>query len=443
MSVNIEDVSSVKKVLQIEVSEEQVIKEINKAYNKVKKTAKVKGFRPGKAPRSTLERLYKKDIHLDVSNQLIKDTFFDAIEETKLDIIGQPTFDPQELNPEGSFTYKAVVEVNPVITDIDFKGLNLNKTVYKISDDEINLQLKSLQKYLSQKEPLEEKRPAKEDDFALIDYEGFENGKPIEAMGKTENFILQIGKSKIHKNLDDGLIGMNSGETREIECHFPDDFSDKKLAGHDITIKVTLKEIRKEVLPEIDDEMAKKLGEYQNLEQLKDSIKKELEEGYSKRSEQEINEQIYKALLNKVDFEVPEILVKNEIERMILDTERSCGMKNMSLEDAGFTREGLEEKCKDTANKQVKRHLILNKIIGQEKLTLSDEKLNEGFTNMAAAIQQPEDEIKKFYTNNENSLAHFKHSLLEKEAINLIIENSVINEAEYKSESDTNQDNLT
>ena len=428
MQVKVEDLSSVKKTLHIEIPQDQVVNEIDSAFKQLKKTAKIKGFRPGKAPRSVLERLYGKDVRADVSSRLIQSSFVDALKETNLQVIGNPQLDPPELDTSGPYQYDATVEIKPDIDDIDFKGLELKKTRYQVGDEEIGIQLKALQKNLAQLNPITEDRPAANEDFVLIDYEGLKDGKPFTETQNTQNFTLQIGKGQIHEDFDAGLVGMKPGETKEIKVTFPADYANDKLASLDIDFQVTLNEIREQELPEIDDELAKKAGNYESLDDLKGQISKHLEEGYTKRTEQELNEQIFKALIDKVDFEVPDAMVEYEMEGIIAETERSLQYQNRTLEDMGLTREGLSEKYQDTAVRQVRRHLILEKIVDQEALELTDEEMDKGFEDMANAFGQPVEEIKGYYRQNNDKLEFFKHTLLEKKAIALIIDNSVIEE---------------
>lgn len=436
MQVTVEDLSSVKKILHIEIPEDKVVSELDASYKNLKKTAKVKGFRPGKTPRSVLERMFKKDVHADVSSRLIQDSFIDALKETDLNIVGNPKVDPPGLEEKGPFKYDAAIEIRPEIEDIDFKGLELKKTLYKISDEEINAQLKMLQKSLAQQKTVEEDRPIKEDDFALIDYEGFKDGKPYAETQMTENFTMKVGSGQILKELDTGLIGMKSGESREIKVTFPKDYFNAKLAGLEITFNVKLNEIREEVLPEIDDEIAKSLGNIETLDELKKTITDNLKQGYEKRVEQEINEQIFKALIAKSDFEVPDTMVDYELEGIVAEAERSFAYRNVSMEDMGLTREGIAEKYRDTALKQVKRHLILSKLIDQEKMTLSDEDLENGFKEMADSFNQSVEEIKNFYNQNNDKVEFFKHTLLEKQAIRLIIDNSTVEDVEPEVEQE-------
>lgn len=430
MHVTVEDVSGVKKTLHIEVPHEEVVRQLDSAYSQLKKTAKIKGFRPGKAPRAVLERMFKKDVHADVSSSLIKESFIDALKETALKVIGNPELDPPELKVDEAYKYVATVEVKPDIKDIDFKGLNLKKNRYTVSDAEIELQLKALQKNLTRYKPIAEERPAREGDHVMVTYEGLKDGKPYSETQRTENFTLKIGDGRISRVLDDGLVGMQADETREIKVTFPADHSNPKLAGVTIDFQVTLNQVREEDVPAIDDELAKRAGNYATLDDLKAEVRRNLEEGYTKRTEQEINEQIFADLIGKVAFDVPQVMIDFELDAIVDDAERSFAYRNKTLEDMGLTREAIAQKYRDTAVKQVRRHLILEKIIDQESLTLTDEEVDAGLQEMADAFQQPVAQIKGYYSENADKLDYFKQTLLEKKAIKLILDNGVVEEVE-------------
>ena len=437
MQVTVKDVSGVKKVLHVEVPEDTVTRELDNAYKQLKKTAKVKGFRPGKTPRSVLERMFKKDVHNDVTSKLLQDSFMEALKETDLNIVGNPKIDPPQLNEKGPYKYDATVEIKPDMDKIDVTGLALKKALYQITDEEMDAQLQMLQKNLGQQIPVTEDRGVKENDFVLIDYEGFEDGKPFSETQKTENFTMKIGAGAISKTLDEILIGKKPGEDIEITINFPEDHFNKKLANHEIAFHVKLHEIRQEILPEIDDEFAKKLGPYETLAEVKKAITDNLKQGYEKRVEQELNEQIFKELIEKTEFELPESMIEYELSGIIDEVEKTLSYHNKSMEDEGLTRESLAEKHRETAEKKVRRHLILDKIIDQEELTLSDQELDAGFNEMAQAVNQPVEAIKSYYNQNQSNLDFFKHTLLEKQAIKLIIDNSTIEEIEPELEKNT------
>jgi trigger factor len=441
MQVTVKDVSTVKKILSIEVPEKDVVQELDNAYKTLKKNAKIKGFRPGKAPRSVLERYYKQDVHHDVTSKLLQDSFIAALKETDLSIVGQPQLDPPKLDEKGPYKYEATVEIKPELGELDFKGLKLQKNLYEVSDEEIETQLKMLQKNLAKREPIAEERPVQENDFVSIDYEGFQDGQPFVETQKTNNFTMKVGAGSISKEFDEQIIGMQPGESRELQVKFPEDYFNAKLANHEITFKVTLNEIREEKLPEIDDAFAKQLGQYENLDAVKKAITDNLTQGYDKRAEHELNEQIFEALIAKTEFELPESMVEYELEGIVEEAEKSFAYYNKSMEEAGLSKEKLSEQYRGTAEKQVRRHLILSQIVDQEKLTLADEELEKGFEEIAANVNQPAEQIRSYYQQNSDKLEIFKHTLLEKDAIKLIIDNSTIENVEPKQEqSDQNKE---
>ena len=208
---------------------------------------------------------------------------------------------------------------------------------------------------------------------------------------------------------------------------------------------MTLHDIRKEILPELDDAFATQVGPFENFDALKQKIVDNLTSGYEKRSEQELNEQIFSSLLERTDFEVPQTLVDYELDHIIADAERSFQYHNMDPEQIGLTRDNMKERYRETAEKQVRRHLILSKVIDQEKLDLTDEELDAGFAEMADQVNRPIEEIKGFYRQDRERLDYFKHTLLEKKAINLIIGAGSVEEVQAELEksdpsSDTQDD---
>ena len=217
MQVTVEDKSSVKKVLHIEVSEQEVKKEIDNAFKELKKTAKVKGFRPGKVPRSVLERMFKKDVNADVAGKLIQSSFIDAVKEKDLAFIGRPEITPPEFEGTGPYAYDAVVEIEPELGEIEYKGLPLTKTLYKVSDGEVDAQLEMLRKNMAKLEPVKEDRPVKDGDSVLLDYEGTKDGEPFEETKKTENFTMKIGSASISKDFDDQVKDMKPGDEKSFD----------------------------------------------------------------------------------------------------------------------------------------------------------------------------------------------------------------------------------
>ncbi|MBU2489400.1 MAG: trigger factor [Proteobacteria bacterium] len=434
MQATVKDESPVKKVIHVEVPAETVQEKLDDAYRELQKSARVKGFRPGKAPRSVLEGMYKQDVKADVTQALLSETLPKAISDAGIKMVGSPSIDPQPVERGKPFVYDATVECIPEIPDVEIAGLSLKKNKYVASDAEIDKQIELLRKNMGHLAPLKEERPAKEGDFVIIDYEGAGQSALLKELARTEDFTLELGSGKILKDFDEKLVGMKAGETKEVEVHFPEDYSNAGLSGKDVTFSVTLKEIREQILPEVDDEFVKDLGDYASLAALKDSIRKNLQDGYDKRAEQELEEQIYRALLDRVDFQVPEVLVQSEVESMVEDAERTLSYRNMSFEDINTSREQMGERYAEPALKQVRRYILLDKIIEQEKLELPDEILEESIANMAASLRQPLDSIRTYYEKDPDRLDMLKHTLLQKEAVKKVRSLGTVEEVEPELE---------
>ncbi|MFO8047592.1 MAG: trigger factor [Desulfosudaceae bacterium] len=430
MQVTVEDQSDIKKKLHIEIPEETVTRKLDDSYRELKKNARIKGFRPGKAPVSMLKRLYQDKVHADVAIALIQESLPEAVKEKELNIIGEPDIDPPELKEQEAFTYNATVEVKPELDDLDYGGLTLKKTLYQASQEEIDNQIEMLRKNLAEEQDVAEDRPAAEGDIVHIKYSSTLEGEPCEAFPETDDFKMTIGKPGITKEFDEQLIGLRPGEEKSFEIKLPDDYGDAGVAGKTVAFTVTLNSLKEELLPEVNDEMAGKLGQFDSVDQLREEIRRHLQEGYDKRREQEIHEQVFEALLEKSDFDVPETMIRHELDGIIQEIERTYSSYNLSLEMTGQTHESLREQYRDTAIKQAKRHIILNKIIEQEKLEVTEEELQGGFQEMAAAMQQPVEMIKQFYQERPEQIEALRYSLLEKAAMNKIIESSTMEEVE-------------
>ena len=430
MQITLEEISSVKKKLQIEIPQSDVNREFKKSYNEIKKTANIKGFRKGKIPIQIIKQMFGKSVNDSVKSNLLQEAYSKALRDKDLSPIGEPDLNIPELKEGEPFKFDVTIEVKPEIGHIDFKNLSLKKNKYIVGDNELEIQLKAIQSQLASSIPIEEKRTTQNDDIAVIDYEAFVDGKPYEQIPKGSNASFKIGDKRIIPEFDENITGLTVGENKEFSISFPKDYIDKNLAEKNILFKVSLKEIRQEVLPEINDELAKKVGNYENLIQLKNAIKMELELAYENRSNQELTEQIYTLLLDKKEFEIPDVWYQYELNNIIWEVEQSLALKNMTIKDAGYTMESLVQEYKETAEKQARRHLLLDKIIEQEKIKLLSEELEMGYKQMSEVMKRPLENIKEYYSQEENKdkLDIFKYSLLEKKAINMIIEANKIEE---------------
>lgn len=431
MQVNIEDKNSVKKILHFEIPNEDIKKELNKAYNELKKTASIKGFRKGKTPRKILEAKFSRDVHADIAPRLIQDAFSEVLEEHAFKVVGSPKIDPPELNPETSYAFDIEIDIKPEIEDIDFKGLSLKKNLYTVSENQIDSQIHMVRKTLAKKETVKEERPVKENDFVLIDYEGFVDGQPLSQTPKVENYVMAIGGSTLPQAFSEKLIGVIPQKELEVEVNYSENDPDENLAGKTIVYKVFLKEIQEEVLPPADDNLAQELGnKYETLDQVKKEINDTLTTGNKRRVHQELSEQIFTTLLERHPFEAPEAMIDLELENIVNEAEQSYSQNNTSLEEVGLSRDMLKSQYRDVAEKQAKRHLLMGKIIEQENLELTDEELESSFEEMAKNMGAKVDAVKNFFNMDKNQFEYFKHIQLEKKAVGIIIENADIEEVE-------------
>lgn len=438
MQVKIEDKSAVKKVLSFEIPKETVAKELDKAYNELKKKADIKGFRKGKIPRKVLENRFSKDVHADVAPRLIQDSFVEAIQEHNLNIVGGPQLDPPELKPGSDYVFDITVEVKPELPEIDFKEISLEKNRYEVSDSEIDAQIGMIQKTMAKKQAVAESRAVKDTDFVLIDYQGFLNDEPYDPTPKIENFLFKIGQGSLPEEFSKKLTGCVPVQDIEVEVAYPDDHPDENLKGRTILYKVTLKEIQEEILPEINDDLVKGLGRFETLDDVKNSIRENLEKGIQQRVKHELSEQIFQHLLKKYEFEVPEAMIEGELEGIISETEQAYSANNTTLEEHGLSREKLSEQYRDVAEKQARRHLILDKIITQEKLDLTEEEMEKSLEEMARGMNATVDAIKNFFKMDPRQMEYYKHTQLEKKAIDLIIEGSQVTEKDPESDKEEN-----
>nr|HID58317.1 trigger factor [Desulfobacterales bacterium] len=429
MKVEVQDVTTVKKVLNVEIPEEDVTRQLDKVCQELRRTVMIRGFRPGKVPRSIIEQRFRKEINAEVSAKLISDSLTKALEEVKLVPLGEPDIERPNIEKGRAYRYSATIEILPEIDDIDFNGLRLKKNIYSVKETDIEEELKRIQKTNAQLNTVEENRPVQKGDFVVIDYEGFKDGKPFVHSKKVENFLVEVGSGHMLEEFENNLLGMLPDTHKDIPVHFPEDYYNKNLAGNDITFKVHLKEIKEQIIPELDDEFAKDIG-YESLDKLKKAIEENLQKRNEMRSNQELETQILEALSEKTDFELPETMVNEELRTLVDNRKNAFSRRGLSLEDTGESEEEFAEKYRSLAERNVRNYLILKKIIDQEKITVSDELLDEEYKKIADSTNQPVEMIKAYHEKHKESLETFKWRILRDQAIKLILEKSAIENIE-------------
>ncbi|MGB9628740.1 MAG: trigger factor [Thermodesulfobacteriota bacterium] len=427
MKVSVEDISSIKKKVSIEIPEEEVAKEIDSFYKELGKKAKVKGFRPGKVPRSILERYFKDYVKAEVVQKLIQGTYPNALTETNLQPVSNPVIDPGELETGSSFQYSVTIEVKPEIKLEGYIGLNIQGKKEEVKEEELEERLRTLQNLHASLNTVSEVRPIQNGDYVIIDYEAREDEKPLEE-GKAIDTTLEVGSGKFIPDLEEKLIGMRLGEERDIEVTFPGDYGYKKWAGKTISFHVKIKEIKEKILPPLDDEFAKDLGDYSSLDELKSKLREEIRKEKELFLQQQLRNQILDQLLEATPFEVPDSLVEAQIQALVSDTKLRLARQGMALQDIGVTEERLQEDYRTTALKQVKTYLILEKIATQEGISVTDEEMEERIREISEKVHQKFDVLKRYYEKN-GLIPEVKAGILNDKTLEFLIQKAKINYA--------------
>lgn len=424
MQVTVEDSGANSKCLKIVLAADDVKKELEKAYRKLSKSVSVKGFRKGKVPRKVLEREYGSKVEYDTAEQMIQTSYFDALEESKLDAVVHPEIRSQKFEDDGTFTYEAEVAVRPEFELGDYKGLEIEVEGSEATDDEIAAALEDMQRDSAPLRSVED-RGVQDGDVAVVDFQGFNNGEEMKQV-KAENFSIEIGSGRFGEEFEKTITGLKTGDKTDREIDFPENFPNPVLAGKKVKFDIELKEVKERVLAEIDDEFAKDAGsEYDSLDDLKAAIKAKISKEKEDAGAGAMADKLMMQLLDSHDIEVPERLAAYEINNMIKEMEDNLTNQNMTLESAGLNRDELVEQYKDTATKRVKGDFILKKIAEVEGIKLDDEDIENGFKRIGERYNMPVDEVKKFFANRDDLLP-FMNELLSEKIIKFLRDNAKV-----------------
>ncbi|HEB49607.1 MAG TPA: trigger factor [Desulfobulbus sp.] len=414
MDIVVENVSELTRKLTITLPEKEVGKALDKAYNKLKKDVKLKGFRRGKAPRAVLEKNYREQVQGEVGEQLVQETYFDAVEEKGLDPVVHPEITEHRFNDDGTFTYVAMVDVKPVFDIKEYKGLEIEKPATDVTDEEVNEELERLRRQHAVLRSAGDDHAIARDDIAIVDFQGFHNGKPMKEV-RNENYSVDVGSGRLGKEFEEKLIGMKKGDKTLHEIDFPADYPNPLLAGKTVEFKIDIKDVKERIKPELDDEFARDISEeHKTLDDLKESIRKQLKEKKEKALEGDLDDRIMHRLLELNQFEVPERLVKFEIQEMINQTEEHLKRAGLTMESAGIKLEDLVEKNREVAEKRVRGDFLLKKVAELEEIKLVDEDLERGYQRIADEYNMTLPEVKSYFQRREELMPFMQELLNEK-----------------------------
>jgi trigger factor len=425
MKTSLEQISPVKKRLLVEVEAGEVDRKIDEAYRLLGKKASVHGFRTGKVPRKILERYFSEQVVEDVTRGLVSETLPKAVEEAQAFPLTTPVVENDMLKAGQSFRYTAVMEVRPQFELKDYMGVEVEKEIVSVTDQDVERQLEEIRKANAQLKPVEGDRAAREGDCVIIDYEGLEGEKPLEGI-KAQNFQVTLGNSTIHPDFEKGLIGLKIGDSKEIRVDFEADHPNTKLAGKKVNFRVKVVDIKIVELPELNDEFARSLGaDFIDLEMLRKKISESITQNEEKRVDKELKRRLLEKIAAVVDFELPDSLVESELQYAVETVKQNLARMGSTMQKAGLKEEKLEEDLLPAARKRVKELLILGEIARQNDLTISDLELNEGFSDLGKSLGQDPQALRRFYEARE-LLGSFREKLLEEKTLNYLVNNAKI-----------------
>jgi trigger factor len=433
VKVDVEEISSVKKKVRVEVPASVAKVEYDKAYQQLNKSVKLKGFRPGKVPRPILERYYGDRVRYDVTTKLIQDTYPKALEEQALTPVSQPEIEQVDLEPGEDFRYTAVVEIRPKIEAHDYLELNVSEEEVSVSEEEVTASLEELRERFGRLEDVQEARPTQRGDVVLVEEQILMDGEsPADKVPGEQ--LIELAPDKVEDKFLEALIGVRPGEEIQVPHRFPAEHPDAQLAGKQTNLKLVVKRMQQKVLPELDDDFAKRLGEYDSLEQFKEKVRGDLLAAEQARVRSEVNESLVDQLIQRHAFEVPEAMVELQLEGMVRNAKRRLASQGLSLEQAGRTEEQLKAQYRDAAVRAVRSNLILEAVAAQEGLEVTDEDTEEGIQKIARQTGQPLEEIRKIY-REPAARESLKENLLEEKTLDFLRDKATIKKEGKKNGS--------
>ncbi|MGZ7440647.1 trigger factor [Paenibacillus sp. TH7-28] len=413
-------------VLEVEVEAERVAAALDKAFQKVVKRANVPGFRKGKVPRPIFEaRFGVESLYQDAIDILLPEVYSEAVDQTNIFPVDRPEVDVEQFEKGQAFKFKAKVTVKPEVKLGDYKGVEVPAVSAEVTEDELNEELERLQQRHAELIVIDEEA-AKNGDIAVIDFEGFVDGVPFEG-GQAERHSLELGSNSFIPGFEDQVVGMATGDFKDITVTFPETYHTEDLAGKEAVFKVKVHEIKRKQLPELDDEFAKDVSEFDTLDEFKEDLKKQLQS----HKEQEAKGAREAALVDKIgesaEVEIPEAMVNNEVENMVRDFDNRLRSQGMNLElymnFSGQTVDDLRAQMKDDAEKRVRNNLVLEQIAKAEDIKVAEEDVDKQLAEMAEAYKRTPEEIRNILAANR-SLDSLNDEILIRKTIEFLLENS-------------------
>ena len=418
--------------MEITIEAEKFTNAIKKVYFQNAKYFNIPGFRKGKAPQAIVEKYYGKEIfYEDAFNEIAGEEYEKAVEENKIDVVSKPEIDIVQMEKGQDLIFTATVQTKPEVKLKQYKGIEIPKIEYNVKESDIENQLKQMQEQNARMLSVE--TPVEKGNTVVIDFEGFVDGVAFDG-GKAENHSLEIGSGTFIPGFEDQIIGMKLDEEKDIKVKFPDEYFSKDLAGKDAVFKIKLHEIKKKELPELDDEFAKDVSEFDTLKELKESIKEKLEKQNQEREKYEKQDAVMREVVDGLTVDIPSGMIEIEIDNMVKEMEQRMSYQGIKLEQylkmVNKTEEEFRKEYEPQAIDAIKSRLALEEIIKQEKIETSEDEVKEKIKEMAQNYGKKPEELEA----NQNIKDYIKQGIENEKAINLLVENSKTKKETKKEE---------
>ena len=400
MKVQIENTGPYEKKIFFEIPKDVVSREVESHYKTLNRNVKLKGFRPGRVPRSILERLYRTQVETEVASKLIEDSYEKAVDEYHLIPVAAPQVLDRIFEAGQDFKYTVTVEVKPEVSVEGYRGLSVEKPAAGVTEEEVEARLKMIQDSHAQLKPVETDRPLQEKDLAVIDFEGSLDGKLLEGW-KVKDHLVEVGSNTLVGGLDQRLVGLPLHRDQDLSILLPEDYPRKELAGKEIQVRVRAKETKEKILPALDDELAKEAGDFQTLQELKDRLRKNLEEQKQAQAAQTAKERLLDLLREKHSFPIPKSMIDRQVENILARTESHLARQGMKLDPANLDARKLRESLVPSAEKEVRGSLILEKVAEMEAITVSEAELEQRIEQLAAQMNQRVEAVKSQFQKKD------------------------------------------
>lgn len=419
MKVSVKDSKNCEKVLKIEIPEERIEQEYNSIFRSLAPKAKIPGFRPGKAPKDVIAMHYRAEAREEVLNNLLNEGYREAIKGHSLEPLGYPEIKDVRFDDK-SLSFQASVEVRPKIKLSKVKGLSVKREPVTVKPEEIEEQLKLIQQSAAQFKAVED-RSAAMGDYLIADYVCYVDGKETEK--RSEDWI-ELKEDEFLKGFSQQLVGVNPGEEKEAKVKFPEAAAQKELAGKETVFKVTVKEIKTKLLPEINDDLAKEAGDCSSLDELRRKIEKDLKAKKEREAEASYEKALLDELMKKNKIDLPPRMVQKRIDYMIEQAKNSVLRQGTSEEDFEKQKEALRKEFQPEAERQVHLAFLLDEIAKAESISLNEEDVEGKIKSLAERFKQPPDVIKKYYSENPDALEGLGDQIRNEKTIEFIKQNA-------------------